>query len=82
MWASKARLLRNGGPFRSKHMAQIAAVLSNQRPIFTPPRRPEGHGKIEVFNYECDQEPAGARDSGRMLESRLERADGAARSRR
>ena len=34
----------NGGPYRSHHMAQIVAVLSNQRPIFTPPRRPEGHG--------------------------------------
>jgi len=43
----------NGGPYRSKHMAQIVAVLSNQRPIFTPPRRPEGHGKIEAFNRLC-----------------------------
>lgn len=43
----------NGGPYRSKHMAQIVAVLSNQKPIFTPPRRPEGHGKIEAFNRLC-----------------------------
>lgn len=43
----------NGGPYRSKHMAQIVAVLSDQRPIFTPPRRPEGHGKIEAFNRYC-----------------------------
>ena len=43
----------NGGPYRSKHMHQIVAVLSNQRPIFTPPRRPEGHGKIEAFNRLC-----------------------------
>ena len=43
----------NGGPYRSHHMAQIVAVLSNQQPIFTPPRRPEGHGKIEAFNRLC-----------------------------
>lgn len=43
----------NGGPYRSKHMAQIVAVLSDQRPIFTPARRPEGHGKIEAFNRLC-----------------------------
>lgn len=43
----------NGGPYRSKHMKQIVAVLSNQKPIFTPPRRPEGHGKIEAFNRLC-----------------------------
>jgi transposase InsO family protein len=43
----------NGGPYRSKHMAQIVAVLSNQEPIFTPARRPEGHGKIEAFNRLC-----------------------------
>ena len=43
----------NGGPYRSKHMHQIIAVLSNQKPIYTPPRRPEGHGKIEAFNRLC-----------------------------
>lgn len=43
----------NGGPYRSHHMKQIVAVLSNQRPIYTPPRRPEGHGKIEAFNRLC-----------------------------
>ncbi len=44
----------NGGPYRSKHMKQIVAVLSNQKPIYTPPRRPEGHGKIEAFNRLCN----------------------------
>ena len=34
-------------------MAQIVAVLSNRRPLFTPARRPEGHGKIEAFNRLC-----------------------------
>ena len=34
-------------------MKQIVAVLSNDRPIYTPPRRPEGHGKIEAFNRLC-----------------------------
>jgi putative transposase len=43
----------NGGPYRSHHMARIIAVLSNVRPIFTPARRPEGHGKIEVSNCYC-----------------------------
>lgn len=40
----------NGGPYRSHHMRQIVAVLgSGEAPIFTRPRRPEGHGKIEAF---------------------------------
>jgi hypothetical protein len=43
----------NGGPYRSHHMAQIVAVLSQRRPIFTTPHRPEGHGKIEAFNRHC-----------------------------
>jgi len=43
----------NGGPYRSHHMKQIVAVLSNQKPIFTTPHRPEGHGKIEAFNRHC-----------------------------
>lgn len=43
----------NGGPYRSRHMAQIVAVLSNQEPIYTTPYRPEGHGKIEAFNRFC-----------------------------
>jgi transposase InsO family protein len=43
----------NGKPYRSKHMAQIVAVLSNDKPIFTQPYRPEGHGKIEAFNRYC-----------------------------
>lgn len=34
-------------------MAQIVAVLSNDKPIFTQPYRPEGHGKIEAFNRYC-----------------------------
>ena len=43
----------NGGPYRSKHMAQVVAVLSGKTPIFTQPYRPEGHGKIEAFNRFC-----------------------------
>ena len=43
----------NGGPYRSKHMKQIVSVLSNQKPIYTTPYRPEGHGKIEAFNRHC-----------------------------
>ncbi len=43
----------NGGPYRSHHMRQIVAVLSNQKPIFTVAYRPEGHGKIEAFNRYC-----------------------------
>ena len=43
----------NGGPYRSKHMAQVVAVLSSKEPIFTQPYRPEGHGKIEAFNRFC-----------------------------
>lgn len=43
----------NGGPYISHHMKQIVGVLSNQRPIYTTPNRPEGHGKIEAFNRLC-----------------------------
>ncbi|MCB9681845.1 MAG: DDE-type integrase/transposase/recombinase [Alphaproteobacteria bacterium] len=43
----------NGGPYRSKHMAQVVAVLGCHAPVHTPPYRPEGHGKIEAFNRYC-----------------------------
>jgi len=43
----------NGGPYRSKHMAQATAVLGSHVPIHTQPYRPEGHGKIEAFNRYC-----------------------------
>ena len=43
----------NGGPYKSHHMRQVVAVLSNQEPIYTVPYRPEGHGKIEAFNRYC-----------------------------
>lgn len=43
----------NGGPYRSHHMRQIIAVLSDQKPIYTVAHRPEGHGKIEAFNRYC-----------------------------
>jgi len=40
----------NGQVYRSNHMAQISAMLGIHRIIFTTPRRPEGHGKIEALN--------------------------------
>jgi len=43
----------NGGPYRSRHMAQAVAVLGAHSPIHTQPYRPEGHGKIEAFNRYC-----------------------------
>jgi len=43
----------NGGPYRSKHMAQAVAVLGCHSPIHTQAYRPEGHGKIEAFNRYC-----------------------------
>lgn len=43
----------NGGPYRSKHMAQATAALGSHVPIHTQPYRPEGHGKIEAFNRYC-----------------------------
>ena len=44
----------NGGPYRSHHMAQIVAVLSDRdSPIFCTAGRPEGKGKIEAFNRYC-----------------------------
>ncbi len=43
----------NGGPYRSKHMAQIVAALGSHVPLHTPPYRQEGHGKIEAFNRYC-----------------------------
>jgi len=40
----------NGQVYRSGHMKQIAAALGIYRVVFTRPRRPEGHGKIEALN--------------------------------
>ena len=42
----------NGGPYVSDHMKQVAAIVSRgqKKPIYTTPRRPEGHGKIEALN--------------------------------
>ena len=40
----------NGMVYRSGHMQQIVATLGIHRLIFTTPRRPMGHGKIEALN--------------------------------
>jgi transposase InsO family protein len=40
----------NGQVYRSRHMRRIAADLGIYRVVFTRPRRPEGHGKIEALN--------------------------------
>ncbi len=40
----------NGQTYRSHHMKHIVGTLGIHRPIFTTPRRPEGHGKIEALN--------------------------------
>lgn len=40
----------NGQVYRSGHMRQIVAILCIYRIIFTRPRRPVGHGKIEALN--------------------------------
>lgn len=40
----------NGQVYRSHHMKHICATLGIAAPIFTKPRRPEGHGKIEALN--------------------------------
>jgi hypothetical protein len=42
----------NGGPYISDHMKQVVAVVSKggSKPIYTTPRRPEGHGKVEALN--------------------------------
>jgi len=41
----------NGGPYVSEYMKQVAAIVSRgDKPIYTTPRRPEGHGKIEAVN--------------------------------
>ncbi|MBN2194892.1 MAG: DDE-type integrase/transposase/recombinase [Polyangiaceae bacterium] len=40
----------NGQVYRSGHMKRIAAELGIYRVVFTRPRRPEGHGKIEALN--------------------------------
>ena len=43
----------NGAIYRSRHMAQICGELGIHKIVFTTPRRPEGHGKIEAFNRLC-----------------------------
>jgi len=43
----------NGLVYRSGHMRRIVAVLGTHRIVFTKPKRPEGHGKIEAFNRLC-----------------------------
>lgn len=40
----------NGQVYRSGHMRQIVATLGIHRLVFTKPRRPMGHGKIEALN--------------------------------
>lgn len=40
----------NGATYRSHHMKHIIATVGIHRLIFTKPRRPEGHGKIEALN--------------------------------
>ena len=41
----------NGQVYRSDHMRQIVATLGIHRIVFTRPRRPQGHGKIEALNH-------------------------------
>ena len=40
----------NAQVYRSDHMRQIVAILGIHRIVFTRPRRPMGHGKIEALN--------------------------------
>lgn len=40
----------NGQTYRSHHMRHIVAALGIHRLVFTTPRRPMGHGKIEALN--------------------------------
>jgi len=40
----------NAQVYRSGHMKQIVATLGIHRIVFTQPRRPMGHGKIEALN--------------------------------
>jgi len=40
----------NAQVYRSGHMKQIVATLGIHRIVFTRPRRPMGHGKIEALN--------------------------------
>lgn len=55
----------NGQVYRSGHMRQVVATLEIHRLIFTKPRRPMGHGKIEALNrlirsaFLAELEPAG-----------------------
>ena len=40
----------NGAVYRSRHVRHVVACLGVHGLIFTRPRRPMGHGKIEAFN--------------------------------
>jgi transposase InsO family protein len=40
----------NAQVYRSGHMKQVVATLGIHRIVFTRPRRPQGHGKIEALN--------------------------------
>lgn len=55
----------NGGVYRAHHVRQIAACLGMEGIIFTRPRRPMGHGKIEAFNRQVRRSfLSEVRDSG------------------
>jgi hypothetical protein len=43
----------NAKVYRANHMRLILAELGIDRPIYTRPYRPMGHGKIEAFNRCC-----------------------------
>lgn len=43
----------NAMVFKANHMQIICAELGIQKPIYTKPYRPMGHGKIEAFNRLC-----------------------------
>lgn len=43
----------NAKVYRANHMRLICAELGIDRPIYTRPYRPMGHGKIEAFNRYC-----------------------------
>jgi hypothetical protein len=50
-WGKPARVYYdNGGVYRSNHMRLIVAELGLYHIVYTRPRRPMGHGKIEAFN--------------------------------
>jgi putative transposase len=50
-WGKPTRVYYdNAQVYRSGHMKQIVAALGIHRIVFTQPRRPMGHGKIEALN--------------------------------